>query len=221
MKAHTVRSLRRSKSAFTLIELLVVIAIMALLASLTMMGFSSASINASRNRTAAFHRAIMSGLENYHSENGEYPEPRSSGKRTNFGTSQYEIGGALMLYQALSGDGDDEIKSANSRRSASDGAAQTDTEIANIMLKEMPREMTQKTSTGEWLVMDGFGHPFQYTYPQRRGSGESAGQGSPSTNTINTTYDLWSYAEDDKHTNETSLTSKQEVNISGKWIKNW
>ena len=161
----------RTTAAFTLIELLVVIAIMALLASLTMMGFSSASVNASRNRTAAFHRAIMSGLENYHSENGEYPEPRSSGKRTNFGKSQYEIGGSLMLYQALSGDGDDEIKTAASSRSPSDGVVETDKEIANIMLKEMPREMSQKTSTGEWLLMDGFGHPFQYTYPQRSSSG--------------------------------------------------
>ncbi len=209
----------RTTAAFTLIELLVVIAIMALLASLTMMGFSSASVNASRNRTAAFHRAIMSGLENYKSENGEFPEPRSAGKRTNFGNNQYEIGGSLMLYQALSGDGDDEIKSANGRSSASDGVVETDAEIAAIMLKEMPREMSQKTSTGEWLLMDGFGHPFQYTYPQR--SGKNAGQGAPSTNTINTTYDLWSYAEDDKNTTETSLTSKQETNISGKWIKNW
>jgi prepilin-type N-terminal cleavage/methylation domain-containing protein len=213
----TISVCRRSPAAFTLMELLIVISIMALLASLTMMGFSSAQVNASRNRTSAFHRAIMSGLEAYHSDNGEYPEPRSGGKTTNFGKGQYEIGGALMLYQALSGDGDDEIKSSSGSRNRSNGKIDNDKEIAEIKLKEMPREMWKSTSSDEWVIVDGFGHPFQYTYPKHTG----AAAGTPSTTTVNTTYDLWSYAEDDKHTQKTSLGDKQDVNISGKWIKNW
>lgn len=219
MKTKHIRH-RRLVAGFTLIELLIVISIMALLASLTMMGFSSAQVNSSRSRTSAFHRAIMSGLEAYHSENGEYPEPRDAGKTTNFGKSDFEIGGSLMLYQALSGDGNDEIKLATASRNRSNGIIE-DAEIPEIKLKEMPREMTKKTASGEWLLVDGFGHPFQYTYPKRASSGSSSGQGTPSNTTINTTYDLWSYAEDDKHTRDTSLGAKQDTTISGKWIKNW
>jgi prepilin-type N-terminal cleavage/methylation domain-containing protein len=218
MRAILVRG-PHSRAAFTLIELLIVIAIMAILASLTLMGFRSAQINSSRARTAAFHRAIMSGLENYHSENGEYPEPSGTGENTNYGSLQFDISGATMLYQALSGDGDDQIKiGSNGDRKASNGTVDTDQEIASIMLKEMPTEMAKKTSGGEWALMDGFGHPFQYTFPKVT-TGSSAG--SSSSNTINTTYDLWSYAEDDKNNERKSISDKQDVMISGKWIKNW
>lgn len=216
MRISSIRS-NQHTSGFTLLELLIVISIMALLASLTMMGFSSAQINSSRNRTSAFHRAIMSGLEAYHSDNGEYPEPRGSSQRVSFGTKDYDIGGALMLYQALSGDGNNEIKSDNTNTRSSNGIIDNDQEIAEIKLKEMPKEMSKQTPNG-WMIMDGFGHPFQYTYP-KRAAGEP--QGTPSSNTINTTYDLWSYADDDKHTNETGISAKQDVKIAGKWIKNW
>ena len=208
--------IHRRAGGFTLVELLVVISIMALLASLTLMGFQYASITASRNRTSAYHRGIMSGLENYRSENGEYPEPRSTGQTSSFGSLKLEIGGAMMLYQALSGDGDNEIKTSGAGARSSDGKTD-DAELSQIYMKEMPKDMVLKTSQG-WMVKDAFGHPFQYTFPKRE-SGEEAGK--PSTTTVNTTYDLWSFAEDDKHTNNTNLAAKQNTGISGKWIKNW
>jgi prepilin-type N-terminal cleavage/methylation domain-containing protein len=206
----------RRTHGFTLLELLVVISIMALLASLTLMGFRHASNQSSRNRTTATHRAIMSALENYHSDNGEYPEPRSQGQDVQFGTSSYNIAGALMLYQALSGDGSDEIKTSGGGSGSSDGLIKDD-ELTEAKWKEIPKEVILKTSNG-WMLIDGFGHPFQYTYPQRQTGKE---QGTKSSNTVNTTYDLWSFAEDDKHTEEVSLGSKQDPSISGKWIKNW
>lgn len=206
---------RRRAAGFTLLELLVVISIMALLASLTLMGFRHASVTSSRNRTSAFHRGIMSALENYRADNGEYPEPRNPNQATSFGPARYDTGGALMLYQALSGDGDNEIKSA-SGGTASNGKVDDD-EISQAYMKEMPKELITKTSSGS-MIMDGFGHPFQYTYPKRS---KDADKGTPSTNTVNTTYDLWSFAEDDKNTTSTTLGAKQDTKISGKWIKNW
>lgn len=207
---------RRHAAGFTLLELLVVISIMALLASLTLMGFRHASITSSRNRTSAFHRGIMSALENYRTDNGEYPEPRSTTQKTNFGPASYEIGGALMLYQAISGDGNSEIRTAGAGSSSSDGKLD-DAELSAIYMKDMPKELVVKTSNG-WMLADGFGHPFQYTYPQLP---DNAKKGTPSTNTINTTYDLWSFAEDDKNTSNTTLGAKQDTKTSGKWIKNW
>ena len=216
MKPFAHRIHRRTAAGFTLLELLVVISIMALLASLTLMGFRHASMTSSRNRTSAFHRGIMSALENYRSDAGEYPEPRNTGQQTEFGSKRYDIGGALMLYQALSGDGDSEIKAASGGASSSDGKVDDD-ELAGVYMKEMPRELVLKTTNG-WMLADGFTHPFQYTYPKRE---EGAEQGTRSSNTVNTTYDLWSFAEDDQNTSDTGLGAKQDTKVSGKWIKNW
>lgn len=214
MNALLQRTNRRARG-FTLLELLIVISIIALLASLTLMGFRHASITSSRNRTSAFHRTIVSSLENYKADNGEFPEPRNAAQETKFGTASYGIGGALMLYQALSGDGDSEVTGSSSG-AASNGKVD-DAELPNIYWKEMPKEVILKTANG-YLLVDAFGHPFQYTYPSRP---KQAAQGTPSTNTVNTNYDLWSYAEDDKNTSQNSLSAKQDTKISGKWIKNW
>jgi len=211
------RSTRRLVGGFTLIELLVVIAIMGLLASLTLMGFRHAQIQSSRNRTSNFHRAIMSGLESYHSDYGEYPEPVGLGESMEFGQSKYFIGGSLMLYQALSGDGTSEIKLASGGGSASNGILETE-ELARIKMTEMPKEIWLKTSKG-FLMVDGFGRPFQYTPgPAKPAPNEPI---RANTTTVNSTYDLWSYAETETGTNKVTLADKQDPAISGKWIKNW
>jgi hypothetical protein len=208
---------RRIAGGFTLIELLVVISIMGLLASLTLMGFRHAQTQSSRNRTSAFHRAIMSGLESYHSDFGEYPESKGVGESMEFGKSKYYIGGSLMLYQALSGDGSSNIKLASGGGSESDGRVEND-ELQRIKLTEMPKEMWLKSSKG-YMIVDGFGRPFQYTLgPPKAGPNEPI---RANTTTVNSTYDLWSYAESETGTNDISLGAKQDVAISGKWIKNW
>ncbi len=206
---------RRAQSGFTLLELMAVIAIIATLAALTLVGFKSAQTTASRNRTAAFHRAIQSGLEQYFNDNGEYPTPKDSTNEGNFQGKSYKTGGARMLYQALSGDGSDAIM-LSSAGTASDGKVSGDVEIANVKLTEMPREMRVESDNG-WVLVDGFNHPFQYTKgPDRSRTGEAQG----SKTTMNATYDLWSYAESDQ-TTQTDLSAKQDPKISAKWIKNW
>lgn len=213
----TLRSTRRIVGGFTLIELLVVIAIMGLLASLTLMGFRHAQVQSSRNRTSAFHRAIMSGLESYNSDFGEYPEPVGQGESMEFGQAKYFIGGSLMLYQALSGDGNASIKLSSGGGGASNGIIETE-ELARIKMTDMPKEIWLKTSKG-YLMVDGFGRPFQYTLgPPKPAPNEPI---RPNTTTVNSTYDLWSYAESETDTTKVTLADKQNIAISGKWIKNW
>lgn len=212
-------SQRRRASGFTLMELMVVVAIMALLASLTLMGFRYAQVTSMRNRTTAFHRSIMSGLENYKAENGEYPRPKKAAQTAQFNSKEYPIGGSLMLYQAMSGDGDSEIDIPTSA-SASDGRVEGQ-EVNHVAMKEMPMEMSRRDPAG-YLLVDGFGHPFQYEVPSITTKTQyGASTARTNTETINNTYDLWSFAEDEQNTTRTTIDAKKSDTIAGKWIKNW
>ena len=211
---------RRLRAGFTLMELMVVIAIIALLASMTVMGFRYAQTAAMRNRTTAFHKAIMSGLTAYNAEYGEYPRPKRGEQVGTFSNKTYSIGSASMLYQAMSGDGDSEIELSSSVLGASNGKVEGP-EIQHVMMKEMPNEISRKYTSG-WILVDGFGHPFQYNAPNPN---TKAAYGTASnkvdSQTINSTYDLWSFGEDDKQTSNTGLEAKKNETTNAKWIKNW
>lgn len=194
----------RRQAAFSLMELLVVIAIIALLAAMTMGAFTFAQRSAMRNRTTAMHRAIISGLENYHSEYGEYPSPLGDVLDT-FNGKTYNTAGAAMLYQALSGDGTDSIQLGTGNKTTSDNKWDAN---EKMMLTDMPKEMYTKGGRNSYLLLDAFGHPFQYT----KGG---------TTNAVNSSFDLWSYGEDEENTKLNDKDSKKSAKTSAKWIKNF
>lgn len=200
-------AIRHSHQGFTLMELLVVIAILALLASLTIGAFSYAQKAAARNRTSATQAAMVSGLERYHAEFGEYPEPATPDATEDIGGKNWTIGGAAMLYQALSGDGTTMIKLANNPNRDSNGEID-DTESANVMMSDMPKDVWKRVGPNYFMV-DGFGHPFQYT------------KGGANTDAVNPTYDLWSYGDDEQNYTEDSKAAKLDPKNSAKWITNW
>jgi hypothetical protein len=173
-----------------------------LIAFLWLVSFGE-SVPSGRNKSSAFHRAIMAGLEDYHSEFGEYPAPVAPGVIARFDGHDYDVSGALMLYQALTGDGDDRIKTALPDKRASDGRIDED-ELKRAFLRDMPQEMIRKTETG-YLLVDGFGHPYQF---------------SPSGSaSVNDTFDLWSFAE-----STPTLPIEKPVKqspLAAHWIKNW
>lgn len=195
----------RRQAAFTLMELLVVISIIALLAAMTMGAFTYAQRAAMRNRTTATHRGIISGLENYSSEFGEFPEPASGGGTEIFNGKSYNTASAKMLYQALSGDGTNKINISSGSSIASNGKWETD---EKMLFTDMPKEMYTFRGENIYMLIDAFAHPFQYT----KGGTNDA---------INPTYDLWSYGEDDQNTQSVDKSSKQDAKTAAKWIKNW
>lgn len=199
------RTIRRLHAGFSLMELLVVISIIALLASMTMGAFSYVQKAAMRNRTTAMHRAIISGLENYHSEFGEYPEPTGGGGMETFHGRSYDTSGARMLYQALSGDGANMIKLASGGGRGSDGKWDAD---EKMLLTDMPKEMYTVAGSNRNMLLDGFSHPFQYT----KGGTEQA---------LNPTFDLWSYGEDEVNVKAADKGTKQSAKATAKWIKNF
>ncbi|OYW73152.1 MAG: hypothetical protein B7Z37_22630 [Verrucomicrobia bacterium 12-59-8] len=212
--------------AFTLVEMLIVVTIISMLAALTLGGYTYAMRSSKRRLTTGTFEAIKLALERYNSEFGEFPQPAGSNQMVQFppGTATYDTSGAACLYQALSGDGYDQIKGVTGGTGAgaggsggtSDGKVEGTAEIKNKMLVEIPQTIfTRRGST--YILIDGFGHPFQY----RKAAIPTVAGTTPTPTTINSTYDLWSYSEDENNTTKQSLDTVKDPTVATKWIKNW
>jgi|GEM_PF-328716 len=247
---------RSGGRAFTLVEMLVVLTIIMILAALMMGGYTYAMRSSKRRVTTGTFEAIKLTLERYFTEFGEYPAAANSGQMMEFlpGKS-YDISGGSCLYQAFTGDGYDQIQGASNSASSSGGSggsggsgsgsasAQSDgktdgiAEIKNKMFADAIPQTIWTKKGSYYVIVDGFGRPFQYikanvsTSSASGGSGSSSGgssggsggsgSGSNASNTINSTYDLWSYAEDDVNTTKKSIDTVENTSLSVKWIKNW
>lgn len=215
MKIRTISSHlnRRMAGGFTLIELLVVIAIIALLAALTLGGFQYAQQAAGRNKTTASLAAIKSGLEQYKEKFGEYPALAGTADTGTYGGMTVKRTAAAMLYQALSGDGNDFILLSGATESESNGEVSAD-EVPNSINSNLPPQMifasgVKKGDAGSRYLIDGFGRPFQYT------------KGGEAT-AVNPTYDLWSFGHSDTAgTPKDDLETKKNATATATWIKNW
>lgn len=205
----------KTTAGFTLAEMLIVVTIIGLLAALTLQGYTYAMRSSKRRVTEASITAIQSSLERYMDKFGEYPEPASLDETLEVMPGRtYNVSGSRCLYQALRGDGYDAIlggENGGAENPASDGNFQDD-EIEAVMFQDMPPTMWRVVS-GSYIVIDGFSMPFQYV----KATSDPAGD----TVTINPTYDLWSYAEDETNTSSRSIDTRDSPQLGRKWIKNW
>jgi prepilin-type N-terminal cleavage/methylation domain-containing protein len=231
MKSCSPVALRRlSCRGFTLLELLVVMVIIGILAALTLGAFRYAQESAARNRTIATHATISAGLEQYKEKFGEYPEPANEQEREEFGGNTLNTGGAHMLYQALTADGSSAIRLQTpppGGAQESDGQVD-DQEMENsISSSTLPKSVIfpPNAPAGESrarLLVDGWNRPFQYTRADPPPAIPPPGNQPPPRNTVNPTYDLWSYGP---LTTESSVGSGVETKLqpeaTAKWIKNW
>lgn len=221
----------RRASGFTLAEMMIVISIIVVLAAMTIGGYNFAMRGSKRRTTEATMTAITSSLERYKDQYGEYPEPAAQQEIVQIMPGKsYNVAGARCLYQALRGDGYDAIKgvgsSASGGTSASDGNFD-ETEASNVIFKDMPPAMWRKLN-GVFFMVDGFFNPFQYvkaptqtTSGSAGSGGGSSGGGSDAVKTINSTYDLWSYGDDEINFTAKSSDAQSQSGIDAKWIKNW
>lgn len=204
---------RRLAGGFTLIELLVVIAIIALLAALTLGGFQYAQQAAGRNKTTASLAAIKSGLEQYKEKFGEYPAMAGTADTGTYGGLTVKRTAAAMLYQALSGDGNDFIQLSGATGAESDGVVSAE-EVPNSINSNLPPQMifssgVPRGTAGTRYLIDGFGRPFQYT------------KGGEAT-AVNPTYDIWSFGHSDTAgAPSDDLETKKSATATATWIKNW
>ncbi|CAN5666258.1 hypothetical protein BH11VER1_BH11VER1_17020 [soil metagenome] len=201
----------RGGAGFTLIELLIVIAIIAILAALTMGAFKYATEAASRNRTTAALTAIKGALERYKEKFGEYPEPtKTAVDDDKMDSNNVHLTGAKMLYQAITGDGNNAIMLQGAPGSIlSDGKIDS-TELENVIDGSMPKPIIFKYDDGYYFI-DGFARPFQY---------EKGG----TTDAVNPTFDIWSFGnyEQGKPSKIAyDAATKKDSAQTGAWIKNW
>ncbi len=209
---------RRGGAGFTLLELLIVIAIIAILAALTMGAFKFATEAASRNRTTAALTAIKGALERYKEKFGEYPEPMAPAETADVSGTTVRIGGAKMLYQAITGDGTDALKLASGAPAAPSDGKTDDTELENVIDGSMPPSMIYPPAStlkagyaGPIYFIDGFSRPFQY---------DKGG----STDAVNPTFDIWSFGNYEQGKPSVigyDVTTKKDSTKTGAWIKNW
>jgi len=199
----------RRAPAFTLLQTVIVVAIIALLVVL-MLRDNGHHRPTKRRTTEATLNAITASLDRYFDHFGEYPEPANPDEIAEVLPGKtYRIGAAKCLYQALTGDGNDAIKGVSGEDASSSNRTWDDAELKQVTFKDMPPSMWRKIGN-HYLIVDGYGRPFQYIKadPDKK-------------NTLNTTYDLWSYGDDETHLRATSKDTEADPQLGAKWIKNW
>jgi hypothetical protein len=123
------------------------------------------------------------------------------------GGTSYPVGGAITLYQALTGDGDDAIEGGDTGSVGKVGSLQD----AKVYWADASPEGSQRiarAADGKWFIGDGFGAPFQYKVPPPPDPRKADNFETLRMEYKNpTSYDLWSYG------------GKYEEEKA--WIKNW
>ncbi len=217
------QSLRAHRAAFTLIELITVVSVIIILFALVVGGYTFADRSSKRSRTEVVIRATRSALEGYKEKFGSYPAATNPDATVAIADKSYIVGGGACLYQAMSGDGFDQILNATGESTPESNGELDDNEAKNLILTDMPKELWAKTD-GYYYMVDGFGHPIRYVKAAPTLS-PIPGQPAPDPTTINRgTYDIWSYGEDTENILASSLDASNGPagsRIDVKWIKNW
>jgi prepilin-type N-terminal cleavage/methylation domain-containing protein len=199
----------RTIHGFTMVEILVVISIIALLATLSIVAMGHANKAANREKSKAYLQTIQTQLERFKNDNGAYPRPKegSESATTMVSGTNYPVGGAITLYQALTGDGDDSIEGGDTGSVGKPGSLE-DSVVYWADADPNGSQRISRQADGKWYISDGFGVPFQYKVPPPADPRNPDNFEALQNEYHNPrSYDLWSYA------------GKYEEPKA--WIKNW
>ncbi len=187
--------------------LLVFAIVLTLLVSLGAGAYRFAVETTARNRTAVIHSGVLNALEVFKSQpqNGDaYPQPARPDETMVIDGKTVRIGGAMMLYQLLTGDGTSEIMPGGDPAKVSNGRSDDD-DPARILVAELQKgEML--VSEGRYMLIDAHGHPLQYV---PGGKNE----------TVSATFDLWSYGGDLATLGEYRIEVRRDPAATAKWVK--
>jgi prepilin-type N-terminal cleavage/methylation domain-containing protein len=189
--------------AFTLIELMVVIGIMAILAGLVFGAMSGMKKNSMRKKCAVQIAALELGLTMYETEFGGYPisevDPEGDART-----------GATILYQALSGDGNDLLEASSPVASIGELGSSQKSYMEQLDAKRNPFAMVMRRSGASYYVADPWREPFRYRC-LRTAQERQSGQRNPAS------YDLYSHGQ----TEEEEMQEGGGGDEEKKWITNW
>ncbi len=211
------RPLISQGKAFTLIEILTVITIIALLGAMGFGGYKVALEKAAKKNTLARLSALQLGVESYKVDNGEYPEPLGAKETTDIKGVPYIVGGAKMLYQVVTADGDSSIKGggieSNGTPGSSGGKVYWD-EVTPPTPKEIennkPKPLVNRADDGGFYMIDGWRKPFQYVKALKNRNKEIA---NPDEVHSEADYEIWSYG--------VLKTPLDDPESQKEWISSW
>lgn len=173
---------RKGSGGFTLVEMLTVVVIIIILAGLVISTAGFIQKKAARERAKAEIAAMEAALESYRADNGIYPDNTDVAK------------GAKVLYQALTGDGDDALVASGGVASA--GMSKWGDKGKTYFEFDLKKQV----NTNNWTVIDPWGAPYFY---------------ATGTNRFNpATFDLFSTG------GKGIITDTNSTNVVH-WIKNW
>ena len=193
--------------AFTILELLIVTSIILVLAGLILGTSGYVQKKGARSRAEAEIAGMSAALDNYKTDNGQYPTSSASDALlpTNADPSSTAYRNAsLFLYKALSGDHD-----ANRKVTSADSAIGPDgnpvspapTGLPKTYFPFKPQMLTLPSTDPVRSLRDPFGN--SYGYSTTKASNPTGTTG------YNPTFDLWCTA------------NAKPANDQNQWIKNW
>lgn len=206
----------RRPRGFTLVEILTVITIIAILAAIGFGGFRVAINKSNSKKTIATLTAMMNNLQSYKNDAGEYPEPTNKDTTVEVKGKSFISGGAEMLYQIMSGDGDNAIKGGtdpSTGQAGSKGKVYWEEAIAPT-----PKEVEAKKSkplvgvsdNNAYFMKDGFSRPFRYIKALKD---RNKRIGNADEMHSDGDYELWSYG--------TLTEPNEDPEAQKEWISNW
>jgi prepilin-type N-terminal cleavage/methylation domain-containing protein len=221
MKTH---SSARCRAAFTLIEVLTVVAIVAMLAALGFAGLRFAMNKSREKDTMALITDVSKTIQEYRDEMGNYPRPAMEEEETVIDGESFKIGGARMLYQVLSGDGNDAIKGGEKISTGQQGSAKDEKhpDAGKVYMNTIQAPTKQQVqdkkkvkyveTAGDtsFYVIDAWRHPLQYQVADRDKNGQIT---NDVTTHSDSSYELWSYG------NTKKPDDSEEAQKT--WITNW
>jgi prepilin-type N-terminal cleavage/methylation domain-containing protein len=194
-------------AAFTLIEVLVVVAVIALLAGLGVTGMRIAMERKREKDTVALIEEIGKSVEEYKLDRGHYPRPAAKeGATVDIGGESYQVAGAQMLYQILSGDGTDAIQggdqiptgiqgSAKNSKDPGTGKIYMDSVVAPTkqdVLEKRHARLVEPSGENSYYIVDPWRHPIQYQVPETDRNG---GIREDSRLHSGSRFELWSFGK--------------------------
>ncbi len=210
MKTRPIASSQRS--GFTVLELLVVMTVIGLLVAIAGTAFQMVQTRSKHSKTQVVIKVIEAGLDQYWKDNGIYPllSEGKEGEAVNGSTGSMEGAGAIMIYQALSGDGDDYLEGGKTSSTGQIGQLYKPI-LGEGDLRPGGTSRMVATDSGKYFVIDGWGAPFQYKTKKPKGKDAAAAEAAEKENqTLHNpqSYDLWS-------------TGGKQDNNTTTWITNW
>ncbi|MES2705721.1 MAG: type II secretion system protein [Verrucomicrobiota bacterium] len=206
----------RRTQAFTLVEILTVITIISILAAIGFGGFRVAINKSNGRNTLARITALQSNLQGYKNDAGEFPEPLDKDSTINVKNQAYRSGGAEMLYQVMSGDGNSAIKGGTDPSTGIAGSvgkvyweevvAPTSKEIENKKTKPMVGVSEDEA----YYMIDGWRKPFQYVKAIKDRNKRISNVDEMHSDGE---YEIWSYGALDK--------PLEDEESQREWISSW